>query len=138
MIGKVWHITGVFRHRIGVLARDRHGALLVETMIALTLMTGVGTMLLVGLQTTLRSGAHSESQRIREQIARNQMEAIFNSEFLTPTSTSSYSSITSIDPNHAVSNTTAPYESDANIQRIIVTVQWGTKGELVVETLRSQ
>ena len=138
MIAKVWHMTGGVRRRLKVLAWDRKGALLMETMIALTLLTGVGTMLLVGLQTTNRSGAHTESQRIRELIARNQMEDIFNSPFLTPTSTSSYPAITSIDSNHTVTNTTAPYGSDPIIQRIIVTVTWGDRGELVVETLRAQ
>ena len=138
MIAKVRHMAGGVRRRLEALARDRKGALLVETMIALTLLTGVGTMLLVGLQTTNRSGAHSESQRIREQIGRNQMEYIFNSVFLTPTATSSYTTITSIDQNHTVTNTTAPYESDPSLQRIIVTVEWGDRGELVLETLRAQ
>ena len=138
MIAKVRHITGDVHRRLKALARDRRGALLMETMIALTLLTGGGTMLLVGLQTTNRSGAHTESQRIREEIARNQMEDIFNRVFLTPTSTSSYPTITAIDPNHTVTNTTAPYSGDPIIQRIIVTVTWGDRGDLVLETLRAQ
>ena len=136
MIAKARHMMGGLGRRFNFLARDRKGALLLETIIAITLLGSVGTALVVGLQTTNRSGAFTESQGIREEIARNQMEDIFSRAFLGPTTTSSYPVITSVDPNHSVTNSTAPYSGDPNIQLITVTVEWGDRGTLVLETLR--
>jgi hypothetical protein len=63
--------------RLGAVAGDSKGTILLETVIATIVFALVGTAVLAGLSTMYRSGSITEKQSVAENVARNQMESIF-------------------------------------------------------------
>jgi len=73
---------------------DRSGGPLMETMVALSVFVAVGTGVLVGVQTIQNSGNRIEGKAVAENLARNQMEHVFNVAYQNATST--YASIADV------------------------------------------
>lgn len=116
------------------LAKKRTGGLLIETVVAISLMTVVGTAVLSGLSTTHISGAKTERQSIAENIARNQMAAIFsasyevNGDSYAPVALPASQSLYSVT---AVSAEVDSLNPDPCIQRLIVNVRF--QGQLIMD-----
>ena len=133
------HIRVVFallRRRIhGIF--DNHGALLLETLIAVTVMMSVASAAMVGLSATQRTRVSLERQAMAENILRNQMEYIFS--FPYQTTTVQYQAIT-VPSGYQVSNVQQVEElvaGNSDLQKITVTVSYNGSELLVLETYRT-
>lgn len=110
------------------------GALMIEAIVAVSVFTLAGGAVLAGLSTVHTSGARSLSQAAAENLGRNQMELTFSLPYQEPPTV--YPSIASM-PGYSVSAVAEEYVSgDPTIERIRVTVSWGERQVLTLETLR--
>ncbi|MBI4339821.1 MAG: hypothetical protein HY680_07690 [Chloroflexi bacterium] len=120
--------------RLGRLAREQSGGLMVETTIAVAIFVLAGGATMTGLSMTHRSGATIREQSLAENIARNQMESIFNLPYQAPPST--YPSVAT-PPGYSVAALAESHvEGDVNIEKVTITVAHAGAGVLVLETLR--
>ena len=118
-------------------ARDCAGGPLIETVVALSVFAMVGTAVLVGVQTIQNSGNRTEDKAVAENLARNQMEHVFNLAYKDATST--YSSISSVQSGYVVTAAANQFVSgDLDVQKVVVTVTRGGESLLVLETLRTR
>ena len=118
-------------------ARDCAGGPLIETVVALSVFAMVGTAVLVGVQTIQNSGNRTEGKAVAENLARNQMEHVFNLAYKDATST--YGSISSVPSGYVVTAAANQFVSgDLDVQKVVVTVTRGGESLLVLETLRTR
>jgi hypothetical protein len=118
-------------------ALDTRGNLLLETTIAITVFAVVGGAVLSGISTSLKTGTLVEGQSIAEEIARNQMESVFNESYQEPPGTP-YA--TMVPPaGYAVSVAADEYLiGEVDIEMVVVTVSRDSENLLVLETLRTR
>jgi len=118
-------------------ALDARGSLLLESMIAITVFAVVGGAVLSGTSTSLKTGTLVEGQSIAEEIARNQMESVFNESYQEPPG-SPYA--TMVPPaGYAVTVAADEYlTGDVDIEMVVVTVSRDSENLLVLETLRTR
>ena len=126
-------VAGLFRKT----SLDTTGSLLLESMIAITVFAVVGGAVLSGTSTALSTGTIIEGQSVAEEIARNQMENVFNQSYQEPAG-SSYATI--VPPaRYAVSVAADEYLSgDVDIEMVVVTVSRDSQSIMVLETLRTR
>ena len=119
------------------IAMDTKGNLLLETLVAITVFALVGGAVLSGMSTALNTGSIVEGQSVAEEIARNQMESVFNVSYQEPLSTP-YPTI--VPPAGYVINITADeyLTGDVDIEMVVVTVSRDSESILVLETLRTR
>ena len=118
-------------------ALDTRGSLLLESMIAITVSAIVGGAVLSGTSTALNTGSIVEGQSVAEELARNQMESVFNESFQEPAG----SPCATIGPpaRYAVSVAADEYLSgDVDIEMVVVTVSRDSQSIMVLETLRTR
>lgn len=118
-------------------ALDTRGSLLLESTIAITVFAIVGGAVLSGTSTSLKTGDVVEGQSIAEEIARNQMESVFNESYQEPPGTP-YA--TMVPPSgYAISVTADEYlTGDVDIEMVVVTVSRNSENLLVLKTLRTR
>lgn len=117
--------------------RDCRGALVFETVFALFVFSLIGVAVLTGLSTTHTSGAVVERQSIAENLVGNQMSYMFSQPYLEPPST--YLTISGVPQGYTVTCTAETYEAgNPNIEKVVVTVAFGSNQVLVLETLRTK
>ena len=116
---------------------DSRGNLLLETVVAITIFALVGGAVLSGMSTALDTGSMVEGQSVAEEIARNQMESVFNASYQEPLSTP-YPTI--VPPaGYAINLTADEYlTGDVDIEMAVVTVSRDSENILVLETLRTR
>ena len=126
-------VTGLFRKT----SLDTRGSLLLESMIAITVFAVVGGAVLSGTSTALSTGSIIEGQSVAEEIARNQMESVFNQSYQEPAG-SPYATI--VPPaRYAFSVAADEYLSgDVDIEMVVVTVSRDSQSIMVLETLRTR
>ena len=111
------------------------GNLLLEAAVAVMVFGTVGSAVLIGIQTAHSSGERTETQSVAENMARNQMEDIFNQAYKPPPA--SYSTI-SVPSNYTVTAVANEYiPGSADVEKLIVTVGRDGRDVLVLETLRA-
>ena len=121
---------------------DSTAALLLETIIAVSVFVMIAGATLTGATMIQRGRATLERQAIAENLLRNQMEYVFSLPYKSPTSTFVYSfpTPTSIPSGYSVSvvaTTTDAFPTDGNIKKIVVTVKRDAETVLQVETFRT-
>ena len=116
---------------------DTKGNLLLEALVAITILALAGGAVLSGMSTALNTGFMVEGQSVAEEIARNQMESVFNVSYQEPLSTP-YPPI--VPPaGYAINLTADEYlTGDVNIEMVVVTVSRDSENILVLETLRTR
>ena len=83
-VGAMW--SGMFSG-LRVLSQDSTGTILLETAVASIVFALVGTAVLSGMSTMYDSGSLTEAQSVAENLARNQMEFVFNQPYREPQQT---------------------------------------------------
>ena len=126
-------VTGLFRKT----SLDTPGSLLLESMIAITVFAVVGGAVLSGTSTTLSTGSIIEGQSVAEEIARNQMESVFNQSYQEPAG-SPYATI--VPPARYADSVAADeyLSGDVDIEMVVVTVSRDSQSIMVLETLRTR
>ena len=137
----------VIRHR--ALFLESRGTALLETVIALTIFAALGTALLMGVRAAHISGDVIERNSIAENLARNQMEYVFDQPYLSPPA--SYVSIAdavdvsyTVEPGFSVTAQALAFTdgdpsivNDTNLEKVLVTVSEGGQSVLSLDTLRA-
>ena len=119
------------------LALGSRGSPVLEAAVAILVFGSIGTAILIGVSTVQNSGSRTENHSVAENLVRNQMEHIFSLPYQGPTST--YPSITGVPSGYSVTNEAQTFVAgDTNIAKIVVTVIWGSRDIIVLETLRSK
>ena len=117
--------------------RDSRGTFLLETVVASMVFSMVGVAVLSSLGTVNIAGALTEEQSQAENIARNQMEDIFDQVYREPDQTP-YPDITLLPVGYSV--TTAVTHVDGNtdpeVEKIALTISHHGKEVLLLETAR--
>lgn len=128
---------------------ESRGAALLESVIALTIFAALGTAVLMGVRAAHNSGDVTERNSIAENLARNQMEYVFDQPYLSPPAT--YVSIANavdvsytVEPGFSVMAQALVFTdgdpsivNDTNLEKVLVTVSEGGQSILSVETLRA-
>ena len=124
------------RRRLGRLVNRQGGALLLETVVALSVFGVVGTALMSGIQTSYLSKTQFDIRSRAENIVRNEMETVFAQPYQAPPYT--YSTATTSD-GFVVTSVAVDYSttSDANLETVRVTVQHGGQTVKVLEAART-
>ena len=124
------------------LARSSDGAIMIEALIGVLLLSTVGVAVLSGLSTTHISGANTERQSVAENIARNQMEYVFDQPYQEPPPPSASYPLISLDvypDSYDLTCDILEYlPGDDDIEKVVVTVTFDGEELLVLETLRSR
>ena len=125
---------------LGGLFGDSKGTILLETTVASIVFALVGTAVLSGLSTMYDSGSLTEAQSQAENLARNQMEFVFNQNYREPQQLS-YSTISGVPANYVVA-TTVDY-ADINspnpeVALVVVTASYRGQDILTLQTLRGR
>jgi len=126
--------------RLGMLARDSRGTILLETVIATIVFALVGTAVLAGLSTMYKSGSITEKQSIAENVARNQMEFVFSQPYREPQQTP-YPTVSGIPASYSVVTTVEYADSvdpDPEVEKITVTSRYDGQDVLTLQTLRGR
>lgn len=137
------------KRQVRALFGESVGTALLETVIALTIFAALGTALLMGVRAAHLSGDLTERNSIAENLARNQIEYVFDQTYLSPPGT--YVSIAdavnvsyTVEPGFTVAAQALAFTggdpsivNDTNIENVVVTVSEGGKSILSVETLRA-
>ena len=108
--------------------------MLLETAVAVLVFGTVGTAVLVGISTAHSSGELNENQASAENIARNQMETIFNQVYLPPPA--SYPSISVPNMYTVTAHATEYITGDTSLEKVTVLVTFDGRTILTLETLR--
>ena len=128
---------------------ESRGTALLETVIAITIFAALGTALLMGVRSAHTSGDLIERNSIAENLARNQIEYVFDQSYLSPPAT--YVSIAdavgvsyTVELGFSVTAQALAFTggdpsivNDTNLERVLVTVSEGGQSILSVETLRA-
>ena len=131
-------------HRLGRLGlsglwaaiRDNRGTFLLETVVASMIFSMVGVAVLSSLGTVNIAGALTEEQSQAENIARNQMEAIFDQVYREPDQTP-YPALT-VPGAYSVSTAVTHVDgnTDPEVEKIALTISHHGKEVLLLETAR--
>ena len=116
------------------------GSILLETVVASIIFAMVGTAVLSGLSTMYASGNLTETQSVAENLARNQMEFVFNQSYREPEQ-AAYQIISDVPDNYSVTTTLAHASiSSPNPEVELVAVTVSLRGEaiLTLESLRGR
>ena len=115
-------LLGQLRSLISEFVARQKGGLMIEALVSVSLMAIVGTAVLSGLSTSHISGAHVERQSVGENIARNQMAAVFSSAYVT--NGDAYLSVAAPSGYAVTAATTEvdPLVLDPDVQKVIVSV----------------
>lgn len=122
------------------LAEDCKGSLLLETVIAMMIFALVGVAVLAGLSTVYSSGAKTEEQSVAENLARNQVEAIFSGPYREPNQTP-YATITGIPTNYSLSSSVDfedAVDPDPEVETVSVTASHNGQDIISLNTLRGR
>ncbi len=107
-------------------ARGQTGALLIETVVALTVFGVLGSVVLSGVQTSHISKRKFDSQSVAENLVRNQMEYALKQSYKAWPSSGNiyYDPVTSTPSGYTITAEALQYSTstDTNIQTIRVTV----------------
>ncbi|MBI4294573.1 MAG: prepilin-type N-terminal cleavage/methylation domain-containing protein [Chloroflexi bacterium] len=114
--------------------RDQRGVSLIEAVAAMALLTLVMGGVMAGLSTFHISSTKSALQASAENIARNQMEYVFEQSYLPPGT--AYEAITLPQDFSVATETVEHVAGDSNVERVRVTVYHQGTEVLSVETLR--
>ncbi|MCH7620645.1 MAG: hypothetical protein IH870_01990 [Chloroflexi bacterium] len=116
--------------------RDNRGTFLLETVVASMIFSMVGVAVLSSLGTVNIAGALTEEQSQAENIARNQMEAIFNRVYREPDQTP-YPTI-ALPPGYTVTIDVTHLDgyTDPEVEKIALTISHHGKEVLLLETAR--
>ena len=142
------HAVPTLIKRFFAVSNGSQGSMLMETVIALTIIGALGTAVLLGVQAAHTSSDLVETHSIAETLARNQMEYMFIQPYATPPA--AYVSIEdapemtfNVDPGYTITALAVvftegdpAYVDDADIEKVIVTVNRDNQSVLVLETLR--
>ena len=109
--------------------------MLLETAVAILIFGTVGTAVLVGIRTAHSSGERNENQASAENIARNQMETVFNQVYLPPPA--SYPPISVPNLYTVTANATEYIAGDTSLEKLTVSVTFDGRNILSLETLRA-
>lgn len=115
---------------------DCRGTVLMEAVIASMVFTLVGVAVLSGLSTVNRAGAKTDEQSVAENIARNQVEFLFDRSYREPDQTP-YP--TNALPSGYTVTTSATHvfgSTDPEVEKVGVTVSHNAQTVLVLETAR--
>ncbi len=120
--------------------QDSTGSILLETVVASIIFAMVGTAVLSGLSTMYASGNLTEAQSVAENLARNQMEFVFDQSYREPQQ-DAYQIIGDV-PEHYSVTTTVAYANvsspDPEVELIKVTASHRGKNTLSLESLRGR
>ncbi len=123
-----------------ILFQDCTGSILLETAVASIVFALVGTAVLSGMSTMYASGSLTEAQSVAENLARNQMEFVFDQPYREPQQTP-YLVISSVPANYSVT-TTVNYASisspNPEVALVAVTASHRGRDILTLETLRGR
>ena len=95
----------------------------------------VGISALAGLSASQIVRANLDRHATIENLARNQIEYVFDQAY--HTTTPSYSKVTDLSPGYEVTAEQALVDGDANLQKITITVVHNGEQVLVLETYRN-
>ncbi len=118
-------------------ARAQTGALLIETVVALTVFGVLGSAVLSGVQTSHVSKGKFDVQSEAENLVRNQMESALEKTYKAWPDT--YDAVTSTPAGFTVTAQAVKYgtSTDSNIQTVRVTVTHEGQTVKVFETVRT-
>lgn len=118
-------------------SRGQTGALLIETVVALTVFGVLGSVVLSGVQTSHISKRNFESQSVSENLVRNQMEYVIAQAYKPWTDV--YDPVTSTPPGYSIVADALPYSTstDPNIETVRVTVTHEGQTVKIFETIRT-
>ncbi len=116
--------------------RDSRGTFLLETVIASMIFSMVGVAVLSSLGTVNITGALTEEQSQAENIARNQMEEIFNRVYREPDQTPYPAD--GVPQNYSVTTVVTHVDgnTDPEVEKIALTISHHGKEVLLLETAR--
>ena len=121
-------------------SRNQRGALLLETVVALTVFGVLGSVVLSGVQTSHISKRNFDSQSTSENLVRNQMEYALEQPYKAwPTSGNIYyDPVTSTPSGYTITAEALQYSTstDTKIETIRVTVTHQGETVKVFETIR--
>ena len=84
-IGSLWaYLHQGFVQRLERTTGDSRGSILLETVVAVVIFALIGAATMVGIQTATLTGERVEDKSIAENLARNQMEYVFNQTYKAP------------------------------------------------------
>ena len=117
-------------------SRNQRGALLLETVVALTVFGVLGSVVLSGVQTSHISKRNFDAQSVSENLVRNQMESTLEQTYKGWPNT--YDAVTST-PGFTVTVQTLQYSTstDTDIETVRVTVTHEGQTIKVFETVRT-
>ena len=145
-IDSIWaSLCQGFVRRLEETTVDGRGSILLETVVAVVIFALIGAAVMVGIQTSTLTGESVEDKSIAENLARNQMEYVFNQAYKAPPL--DYASIADIQGNTfsvpsdftvtavAVSR---PGTVGTDVETVKVTISRNGKELLVLETIRGR
>ena len=84
-ISSLWaYLCQGFLKRLESTTVDSRGSILLETVVAVVIFALIGAATMVGIQTSTLTGERVEDKSIAENLARNQMEHVFNQAYMAP------------------------------------------------------
>ena len=129
-------LAWVFGRLVRTAPLASRGALLIESIVAITLFTMIGTSALVGASALRNAQAGLQRQADAEYIVRNMMACTFDQAYQTSTLNYATSTCSSLPANFSSAVEQTLVSGDVDLQMVSVTVELGGKSILVVETLR--
>ena len=146
LISSIWaYLCQGFVQRLERNAVDSRGSILLETVVAVVVFALIGAATMVGIQTATLTGERVEDKAIAENLARNQMEYVFNQAYKAPLL--DYDSIADIAgntfsvPSDFTVTATAverPGTVGTEIETVKVTISRNGQEILVLETIRGR
>ncbi len=122
-------------------SRGQTGALLIETVVALTVFGVLGSVVLSGVQTSHISKRNFDSQSVAENLVRNQMEYALKQTYKAWPTTGNiyYDPVTSTPSGFTITAEALQYSTstDTKIETIRVTVTHQGQTVKVFETIRT-
>ena len=128
-------ITVHLRRRLHALLDAQRGALLMETVVSLSVFGILGTTLLTGVQTSYLSKTKFDIQSEAENLVRNEMESVFDQAYKVPGLT--YNSTTTADGFSATSDAVTYSATSTDIEIVRITIQYEGNTVKVFETIRT-
>ena len=127
--------VGTLRQWLRRLLRNQRGALLLETVVALTVFGVLGTVVLSSVQTSYLSKTRFDIQSEAENLIRNEMESMYAQAYKQPGLT--YSTTTTADGFTVTSDALTYSATSTDIETVRVTIEYEGKTIKVFETIRA-
>lgn len=134
-LGNIRRMLSALWLRLQQPVRDQKAAMLMEAIVAVTVLTAVSGTTLIAIQSTQATRRVVERSARAENLARNQIEQIFNTGY--QTTTALYPSIANIPGGFQITATQEVASVDTNLQKIVVSVKVDGVEVLLVETMRN-